>query len=221
MYCGGSGYYNTIRKLNPEPYDQRSSFFCLRNAEQSWQVLALDTGLNDHTPTKINGSSPHLHDEEFDWHLRRIQEFSGSTIILSHHPLFSAFSKISTDETSSINPHLMHFFAEASSKGRVPAWFWGHEHSLCIYEPYAGLERGRCIGFGAIPIPSSENMYGPVQTMHRHPRIISGTELGPNGSTYANGFAILTLGSHDGPSKAEYFQVRGGSADPVFSEEIG
>ena len=36
--------------------------------------------------------------------------------------------------------------------GSIAAWFWGHEHSLGIYEPYAGLDKGRCIGCGAIPV---------------------------------------------------------------------
>ena len=45
MYCGGVGYYELVRTLNPEPAAQAASFFCLRSADEAWQFLALDTGL--------------------------------------------------------------------------------------------------------------------------------------------------------------------------------
>ena len=38
------------------------------------------------------------------------------------------------------------------------AWFWGHEHSMQLFEPYAGLKRGRLIGNGSTPILQSQNV---------------------------------------------------------------
>jgi hypothetical protein len=222
MYCGGEGYYGAIAALNSGPLQQRASFFCLRSEDDAWQLIAMDTGLNDYSPFEVADSITHLRDDEVGWHLRRIAEFEGKTILLSHHQLFSAFSRIGPAGTGApSNPHLLQMFCEAAQLGKIPAWFWGHEHSLGVYEPYAGLERGRCIGHGAVPVDATETIYSPVEGLKRPPRIKSGTRLDLDGSVYAHGFVMLTLGGNTASAQAEYYQCRAGKAERLFAETIG
>lgn len=94
MYCGGVGYYDLIQRLNPMPFKQPASFFCLRSADEKWQLLAMDTGLHDYSPLDVDDVVTFLEDDEIEWHCARIREFPGRTILLSHHQLFSAFSPI-------------------------------------------------------------------------------------------------------------------------------
>jgi hypothetical protein len=94
MYCGGVGYYDLIQHLNPEPLKQAASFFCLRSADEKWQLLAMDTGLHDYSPLDVDDAVTFVEDDELEWHCARIREFPGCTILLSHHQLFSAFSPI-------------------------------------------------------------------------------------------------------------------------------
>jgi hypothetical protein len=169
MYCGGEGYYGAIAGLNPGAERQRASFFCLRSEDASWQLIAMDTGLNDYSPFEVADCVTYLRDDEVEWHLRRIAEFEGKTILLSHHQLFSAFSPIGPAGTGAAsNSHLLQMFGEAARLGEISAWFWGHEHSLGIYEPYAGLERGRCIGHGAVPVYATQTIYSPLEGLKAH-----------------------------------------------------
>ena len=222
MYCGGAGYYSAIASLNSGSSKQKASFFCLRTEDEAWQLLAMDTGLNDFKPLEVQDNVTSLRDDEAEWLLRRIEEFQGKTILLSHHQLFSAFSQIgsSGSMSSPCNPHLLQWFSEANSKGHIAAWFWGHEHSLSIYEPYAGLARGRCIGHGAIPVMSTEKIYTELPALKRPPKIIAGTKLATDGHVFAHGFAFLRMGPSDEAATAEYYQSISGRAEPLYSEQI-
>ena len=141
MYCGGVGYYGLIPTLNPAPSTQPASFFCLRSADEKWQLLAMDTGLHDFDPFNVDEAVTYLEDDELAWHCARIKEFSGKTILLSHHQLFSAFSPIGKPGPngvySSVNPKLLTAFnamaGSLAASGKISAWFWGHEHTLSIY----------------------------------------------------------------------------------------
>ncbi len=156
MYCGGVGFYDLIKKLNPAPFTQPASFFCLRSADEKWQLLAMDTGLHDDNPATVAGALTYIEEDELAWHCDRIREFSGRTILLSHHQLFSAFSPIGAinaeGKRSAVNPLLLEAFQRMTVSKGIAAWFWGHEHTLSIYQPFAGLERGRCVGHGAVPV---------------------------------------------------------------------
>jgi hypothetical protein len=190
--------------------------------QPEWQLLAMDTGLNDFKPVDVHDSVTSVREDEVEWLLRRIEEFRGRTILLSHHQLFSAFSRIGKpgSATSACNPHLLEFFSEANAAGRIAAWFWGHEHSLSIYEPYAGLRRGRCIGHGAVPVASTEKIYHVLPELKRRPKIVKGTELGLDGSVFAHGFAMITLSQSQEPATAEYYQSIAGVAHLVFTEKL-
>lgn len=222
MYSGGEAYYDLVKTLNDPPYDQAASFFCLRSADGSWQFLAMDTGLHDYSPVAVADALTFIEEDEQKWLLDRVQEFSGKTILLSHHQLFSAFSRIGPSDPSgqqACNANLLATFETLKSAGaEIPAWFWGHEHNLCIYEPYAGLEFGRCLGHGAIPTFVEPSPYEAIANLIDPPRIISGTMLLKNESVYANGFAIVSLISRE--ARADYFQVIDGQLSKIFSETL-
>jgi 3',5'-cyclic AMP phosphodiesterase CpdA len=92
MYAAGSGFYSLINKLNSGGQSQPASFFCLRATDNAWQLLGMDTGLHDHDPFNVEDVLTFLETDEEDWHVARIKEFPGQTILLSHHQLFSVFS---------------------------------------------------------------------------------------------------------------------------------
>jgi len=91
------------------------------------------------------------------------------------------------------------------SKGKIAAWLWGHEHNLCIYQTYLGLERGRCIGHGAIPIFAEEKPYDVLKGVANPPALVAGTQLQVTDGAYEHGFAIVSLGQAGGRTKIEYF----------------
>jgi hypothetical protein len=95
MYAAGSGFYDLIKNLNSGAKQQPASFFCLRATDGSWQFEALDTGLHDNDPMKVTDVLTYLEKDEEDWHVERIKEFPGRTILLSHHQLFSAYTSLS------------------------------------------------------------------------------------------------------------------------------
>jgi hypothetical protein len=222
MYCGGVGYYDLIRQLNPEPLRQPASFFCLRSVDEKWQLLALDTGLHDYSPLEVDEAVTFVEDDELEWHCARLKEFSGRTILLSHHQLFSAFSPIGKapkhGRRSASNPHLLKAFNLLTHSGRICAWFWGHEHTLSIYAPFAGLQRGRCLGHGAVPVSILDKLYDTVPDLDQAPTIVANTQLQQQGNVYAHGYATLTF-EHDACS-AEYFQDVDGQPVLIHSEII-
>ncbi|TAY71254.1 metallophosphoesterase family protein [Rhizobium leguminosarum] len=221
MYCGGVGYYDLISRLNGDPFRQNASFFCLRADDESWQFLAMDTGLHDHTPYSVSDVTTWIEDDELNWLCDRMQEFNGQTILLSHHQLFSAFSAIGPEKDgtrSPLNPKLMKAFETLAAKGKIAGWFWGHEHSLTIYQEFAGLQRGRCIGNGAIPVPDLQDIYEPVAGLPDAPKIVSNTMVATTGGVWNNGFAVLKLSNVS--CDASYFQVSNGECKLVYVESF-
>ena len=222
MYCGGVGFYETLKTLNSPSAVQEASFFCLRTASETWQFLALDTGLHDFNPLGVDSALTFLEDDELEWHCERIREFPDRTILLSHHQLFSAFSAIAKPSDggrrSSANPRLLADFRRMSASGRISAWFWGHEHTLGIYKNWIGLERGRCIGHGAVPVSVMDHIYEPLNDLETTPSLVPGTELALDGHTYGHGFAVLKLKGET--CEAKYVSVTGVQTAVMFSEEI-
>ena len=147
MYCGGVGYYQLVQALNQKLQAQLASFFCLRSIDKKWQILAMDTGLHDYSPLDVDEVVTYIEDDELEWHCSRVREFAGRTILLSHHQLFSAFSPIGkcdpSGRRSAMNPHLLAAFEKMRviAPDRIAAWYWGHEHTLSIYNPFAGFKK--------------------------------------------------------------------------------
>ena len=139
-------------------------------------------------------------------------------MLLSHHPLFSASARIGPGGPDPWNPHLLVSFRRFAAAGRVAAWFWGHEHTLALYAPFAGLTRGRCIGCGAIPMFVADRPYAPLPGLRSAPMLLP-PRLGDDGVTYDHGYAIVALDPH-GPARAEYYGV-GSRTGLLHSEALG
>jgi DNA/RNA endonuclease G (NUC1) len=224
MYCGGVGYYKLIKRLNKPAMTQPASFFCLRTKDDSWQLLAMDTGRHDYSPFSVNDVVTFVEPDEQHWLHERLQEFSGKTILLSHHQLFSAFSAIGKPGTNGMlrayNPQLQATYDVLRGTGKhIAAWFWGHEHNLCIYEPYNNLNCGRCIGHSAIPVFAADTPYDPLPNLQDPPSIKNESMLSTIGQFYTHGFAMLTL-TVGGDATADYFEDLNGSANKLYSETI-
>ena len=248
-YAGSNGgYYGLIANLNkaagkPQP----NSYFAIRN--NYWQFVAMDTGYNDSDPFAEGGLVTSLVPQEVPWHLDKINNNGAGvdasinpsgvrgTVLLSHHQLFSftGVGKNASGCQMAVNPNLAQAFAPVFPL--VDMWLWGHEHALCIFEPYSNgpgqpLPRGRCIGASAVPIylsqaPSAPHNLAVPPGAAGPPQIVSGTGLGDNGTVFNYSYAIMHLA---GPSLTlDYYQVNSTNAaagtppplGPVmFSESI-
>jgi hypothetical protein len=223
MYSGGAGFYGLLKTLNAPPQRQAASFFCLRGDDQHFQFVAMDTGLHDYNPFTVTEALTFIEPDEEDWLVERIREFSGKTVLLSHHQLFSGFSQIgpasSDGSLTAFNPRLaatLNRFV-AAAPGRIAAWFWGHEHNLCVYEPYLGLTVGRCIGHGAVPVLTTEAPYTVVDRIVNPPKLMN-VRLDTDDHVYMHGFTIVRLGL-DGSAVAEYYEDKDGMK-PILTEAL-
>lgn len=222
MYSGGGPYYWLLSQLNAAPslqqYQQKASHFCLRSA--NWQLLAMDTGLHDCDPFTVNSNLTFLDPKEVLWHGDKLTNAGGrNTVLLSHHQLFTAFGdgvgQDSNGDSLAYNPDLLKAFQPYLNN--VALWLWGHEHNFEFFNPYVGLNKGRCIGASAIPVLTGQQPYSPnpklaLQGQAALPNLAQGiSPLSSNSQgAYFHSYAIMTLRSpassvHD--SKIEYYQV--------------
>ncbi len=218
MYSGGAGYYGLIAVLNQGAWRQRASFFCLRSQDQRWQFVAMDTGLHAYNPFEAHPLTS-LDDGEAAWIEARIAEFPGQTVLLSHHPLFSALARIGPGGPDPWNVNLLANFRRFAAAGRIAAWFWGHEHTMGLYAPFAGLERGRCIGCGAIPMFVADQLYAPLVGLRDPPALLP-PRLAHDGSVQDHGYAMIALDPAAGTARAEYYGV-GARTGLLYSESLG
>ena len=221
MYSGGKGYYGLIGRLNEPSYRQTASFFCLRSDDDAWQMLAMDTGLHDYSPLSVSNALTFVEEDEQAWLEERTREFPGKTILLSHHQLFSAFSQIgkpgSDGKLLPYNPNLLSLLRRLRRTGKqIPAWFWGHEHNLCIYKRYMDLDYGRCIGHGAIPVFLQQDPYVVLSNMVSPPQLVEDTKLALAENVYLHGFALVTLGNATTKTHVDYFQDGGKTTSEDF-----
>lgn len=226
MYAGGTGFYGLLATLNAGKLRQPASFFCLRDGVGGWQFIGMDTGLHDYNPLSVQSVLTFLEPDEEDWIAKRIAEFKGSTILLSHHQLFSALAQIgpaaSDGSLTPFNPKLKASFdrfatAAADAGGRIAAWFWGHEHNLTIYDSYQGLDKGRCIGHGAVPVYLNDAPYAALQRLASPPQF-KPVKLDADDHVYMHGFAVVRL-NHDGSATAEYYEGSDATA-PMYRETL-
>lgn len=226
LYSGGAGYYGTLDRLNlpplaPEGQLQSHSFFCLRSS--GWQIVGLNTGLHDDDLFDVATSMTYLEDAELVWAKDRIATAAGRrTMLLSHHQLFSAFSAIGPKDNGdrSMNTHLHSQFADVLPA--VDIWFWGHEHNLEIYAPYAGLARGRCIGHAAVPVLTGQKPYTsrvgekiPLLPSNENP-----VQLGITDDMYNHGYVIAQLDDAKKTARLSYYQDAG-KVELLFEEVVG
>jgi hypothetical protein len=208
MYSGGNGYYWLVDHIG-----QQASYFCLQNAD--WQFLAMDTGHNDHDPLTVGGNMTSLMTvngwSEAEWHMSRIQQAGNRrTVLLSHHQLFSPFGSVGNVGTQpyAYNPALFANFQSVLAK--IDWWFWGHEHTLALFNPYMSLKRGRCLGASAVPVFTDQQKYANATGLQTYqnaplPTWNAAGVLGDNGTDYAHAFAIMTLTG--ATANVDYYQV--------------
>lgn len=203
MYSGGNGYYWLLDQLG-----QQASYFTLRN--ENWQIIAMDTGHNDCNPLTVATNMTSVNANETTWIRSQITKSAAPrTILLSHHQLFSPFGSVGTvgDVKYAYNPSLFENFKDVLEQ--VEWWFWGHEHTLAVYQPYMGLRRGRCVGASAVPVFGDQQSYNPANDLKtpdgKLPDWDRKAQLPVNADdVYDHTFAILDLGV---PASVEYFKV--------------
>ena len=204
MYSGGAGYYWLIDRLG-----QGASYFAIQNDD--WLFVAMDTGRHDVNPLQGGSAATFLEEKEASWVNELVQKSKNQKIVLfSHHPLFSAFDPI---EGAAVNPLLLKQIQ--GSLPKVSAWFWAHEHRLAIYDAFLGLERGRCVGHGAIPVFADKKGDPPKLPgvpVHREGGKL--LDMGSDNGVFKHGFAIMTLKG----KKATVAYFREGEAKPLWQE---
>ena len=221
LYAGGEGYYWLLDELG-----QPASYFCLRN--DHWQILAIGAPPEIGAPMASQYKVPPIDPKEAEWHRHKIDTADGrKTIMLSHYQLFTASGNIARTPENlpmAVNPVLHDEFG--THLGEIDAWLWGHEHNLAAFDPYIGLERGRCIGSGAMPVALLWNPYDPLDNLALPdgvdgPPIMSpDCRLGDDGDHYHHAFAIIEM--NDDAGSMVYYQVPGvdGDAEEIFREQL-
>ena len=179
-----------------------------------------------------------LRDDEVAWHHDKMDRFSGRSILLSHHQLYSAVQSIGKAQSgpadinrawinTAIWQQLGAYFGT-----KVAAWIWGHEHNLGIFQDnyrpadwsadpnaYKTLPKGRCAGHAAIPVQDVEK---PYATTYPVPLQQTNLQLSLINGWYNRGFAILELAGTGQPLRARYFQVANADPTPllIYDEQI-
>ncbi len=230
MYSGGTGYYDMIKALNADPaHRQEASYFALRTVDGAWQFQAMDTGLNDHDPFAVADSQTFLEPAEVEWHLHQMRQArarNGRVVLLSHHQLFSRFCTIGRIDQKPpamhiVNSNLLETYRRLAHEGDVAAWYWGHEHLLGLYDSYLGLDKGRCVGCGAVPVFREAQPYAVVEGVPEFPGLVDGADgqpvmLGEDGALYRHGYAIIEL--EGSTATARYYEE--GRDCPLYEEQL-
>ena len=195
MYSGGVPYYGLLKTLG-----QPASYFCLRNA--NWQFVAMDTGYNDHNPAGGGAGATFLQDPEVTWLADKVNNAGGrSTVLMSHHQLFTAYDNIDNNE---VNLRLYPQVAPLLPK--VAYWIWGHEHDFVPYDAYKGLKRSCCLGHGAFPVGVDETPFNPKYPDVPVTKDADGNNIRVDSTAglFNHGYAIIEI---DGPAgKVSYYQ---------------
>jgi hypothetical protein len=90
-----------------------------------------------------------------NWALKKIDQFTGKTILMTHHPYFSSIKKAVGKKSDmgrknpQVNPNLASQLFEALPK--ITCWMWGHEHRFSTYKVNSfGVNRAVLTGNSAI-----------------------------------------------------------------------
>ncbi|WAH36154.1 metallophosphoesterase family protein [Alicyclobacillus dauci] len=172
-YAGAKGLYEQALNLNHHPdlegWHQEASYFCLRTQDGMWQFLGMDTGLHGRSVFQDRPAHPvpsYLDESEVEWHYDKLnpKRFQGTTILLSHHQLFSQHNKLRDDSTEPwLNDHLLNTFRVYFDQ--IAVWFWGHEHNLALFKDGTyNLSKGRLIGCSAYE--ENGDPYAPVDSSY-------------------------------------------------------
>lgn len=211
-YAMGAGYYPLINDLNQDQgWKQVASYFALRTEDHKWQFQAMDTGIGDDDPFTFfsdSNTGPGLVPDEIDWHKKQFERFTGSTILLSHHQLFSSHSAINGSSSGRIeyyNEELLNIFSPHFDQ--IKMWLWGHEHNYVLYQDGTmGLTKGRLVGCSGYEESDGEDPYDV-----NYPQIpyrAGMARLATYQGYYNHGCALIDLArlEPDSPITISYYQ---------------
>ncbi|GAC1361836.1 MAG: metallophosphoesterase [Actinomycetota bacterium] len=230
-YGGGAGFFRLIDTINhwDPSWRQQASYFCLRSRDQRWQFLGMDTGHGDANPIPgEHRESPLLQPSEVEWLEDKMKTFPGSTVLCSHHPVFSQSSLGGEEAHPYLNGSLLETFRPYLPQ--VAAWFWGHEHSLRLYEEefdaLGGVRvKGRLVGNSAYEMAVAVS---PATYAAQVPSLP--IALGQTNNCYNHSYAVIDLSRQvpEGAISVDYYETTAsGGADPagvppslLFHEEL-
>jgi hypothetical protein len=196
MYCGGVGYFQTIRD---QKFANRGfSYFALTN--DAWLIIGLDTAYWGHNQSVlyedgyIADATQAKGTAQLDWlqHLLSNPEHAHKRlIILTHHDGFDVDVGIVKEKK------LFKVIKDAVGNNRDLIWYWGHVHAGIAYNPIPlpgnRFLRARCVGHGGVPYPP----FGVLSSYGSPPHSIAWAEQekATTGDTRRalNGYMTLTL----------------------------
>tara|TARA_B110000211_G_C14085829_1_gene556642 strand:+ start:839 stop:2368 length:1530 start_codon:yes stop_codon:yes gene_type:complete len=183
--------------------------------------------------------------DEVDWHHYHLNQHKGRTVLFGHHQVYSANQKVGVEQhllkngqpdpsdlnRPGVNTRLWQAFGAYFDK--VAAWYWGHEHNLCIYkdnfrpegwpvstdaydDEFKTLPKGRCVGHSAIPVAEHET---PYKVNNPVPFQGDNLKVDLHNGWYNRGFEILKLNGANKAAKASYYQVIGAEPEPILIYE--
>jgi 3',5'-cyclic AMP phosphodiesterase CpdA len=137
LYYGPAGYLAAL-----EMFQQPARFFLVQTPH--WRLAFLDTSLAAYS-FRNHGK---LDKTQLDW-LKGIlrEEDPRPLVLLSHHYLVSAWGSTSPQLEAQLRDDI---------RGKVFAWYWGHEHRMVAYERDPWTFYGACVGNGVFPEAYSE-----------------------------------------------------------------
>lgn len=155
MYCGGTGYFQVIRKQ--KFMNQGFSYFALHN--DNWLIIGLDTAYWGHKQSFLYEDG-YISDDKIkpkgtaqkDWLvdlLGRAEHQHKRLMILTHHDGFDV------DIGRVKEKNLLREITQLIGKTRDCLWYWGHVHAGIAYKPIRLADnvflRARCVGHGGVP----------------------------------------------------------------------
>lgn len=148
---------------------------------------------------------PKLRDSEVDWLKDKMNGFSGKTIMLSHHQLFSRQAEINHNSPEYKNSWLYSTFYDYLDD-HIAAWYWGHEHTFAVYvDGLMGLNKGRLLGSSSYEV--TEGSDHPYKK--NYPRVAFAPNMNENliekhGDYFNHAGAIMHQDGSD--IKVRYYQ---------------
>ncbi|MBZ4189421.1 metallophosphoesterase family protein [Niabella beijingensis] len=172
----------------------------------TWLPNLAETTYEDY----VGPFQPELRENELKWVKKRLDEFGGKTIMLSHHQLFS---RKATIDHKSPEYHNTWLDAQFSSyfRDRIAAWYWGHEHAFAVYyDGVLGLNKGRLLGSSSYEVTDKaddpyENNYKMVVFAPRmDEKLVDQTGADKDKKLYSHVGAIMSL--KDSEIDVRYYQ---------------
>lgn len=228
-YSGGGGFYGLLDGMNAERDRQQASYFCLRSEDDRWQLVGLDTGVNDRVPGLPFDplyKAPSVRVSEAEWFEDKLGGFGGRTVLFTHHPLFSAHTALNGSLSGCKRLNFNDALAGVvlPQADHIALWMWGHEHALSVYQAdLHGVAKCRLVGCSAFEMGIQDDPYSVK--FADAPFAAPLVRLDVEKDWYNHGFAVIDLGR----STAEYYQFPSWSDRPpasfrplvpLFSEQI-